>query len=190
MHRLNSPKLAGLVLTLSLAAATASAQITGVPNFQKVDEHVYRGGQPSSEGFRNLSSLGVRTVIDLREIGEHSQAEESSWVQSSGMRYVSIPLKGMSAPSEENVKKVLAILNDSSAGPVFVHCRRGADRTGTMIACYRISHDGWQSRKALHEAKSYGMSMWERAMQSYVSHYAAPAAAPAEAVAATAAVQP
>ena len=98
------------------------------------------------------------------------------------MRYISVPMKGMSAPSPADVAKVLNILNDSAAGPVFVHCRRGADRTGTVLACYRIAHDGWENRKALAEAKSFGMSWVEVAMKSYVMNYAA-VPAPAKSIA-------
>ena len=43
-----------------MLAALASAQVTGVPNFQKVNDQVYRGGQPSSIGFTNLAALGIR----------------------------------------------------------------------------------------------------------------------------------
>ena len=171
-----------LVLTCFAVTAVA-ATLGGVPNFQKVNDSVYRGAQPTSEGFKNLAERGVKTVIDLRLPDEHSQAEEKRWVESSGMRYISVPLHGMSAPSESDVVKILAIMNDPAAGPVFVHCRRGADRTGTIIACYRVSHDRWKNDKALSEARGYGMSMWERSMMHYVKHYSVPAPAEAATVA-------
>ena len=68
-------------------------------------------------------------------------------------------------------------LVDDSAGPIFVHCRRGADRTGTVIACYRITHDGWTNQRALKEATSYGMSWLEFGMQRYVLAFHAAGAA-------------
>jgi uncharacterized protein (TIGR01244 family) len=173
------------LFALSLCASAASLDL---PNFQKVNDGLYRGGQPTDAGFKQIAKLGVKTVIDLRLPSEHSQADEQKWVASSGMKYVSVPLHGMSAPSEADVAKILAIVNDSSAGPVFVHCRRGADRTGTIIACYRISHDKWENHKALSEARGHGMSMFERAMMSYVKHYRV-VGAPAEAAAAATTVQ-
>ncbi|HLH40514.1 MAG TPA: tyrosine-protein phosphatase [Bryobacteraceae bacterium] len=154
-----------------LAAASAFAQVSGVPNFHKVNDLLYRGGQPSRAGFKNLASLGVKTIIDLREVGEHSQADEAFWVKADGMRYVNIPLAGLSAPRDADVAKALALLNDSSAGPVFIHCRRGADRTGTIVACYRIWHDHWQNRQALDEARHLGMSRFELAMQHYILRF-------------------
>jgi uncharacterized protein (TIGR01244 family) len=160
-----------LTIGLTLAPALFAAEPQFLPNFQKINEHVYRGGQPASEGFKELARLGVRTVIDLRTSGEHSQAEEEQLVKASGMRYVNVPFRGMSAPTNEQISKVLAFLDDSSAWPVFVHCRRGADRTGTVVACYRIVHDHWQNQKALNEAKKYGMSWLERGMQHYVLRY-------------------
>ncbi len=74
-------------------------------------------------------------------------------------------MKGMSTPDAKQVASVLAMFTDSASGAVFVHCKRGADRTGMVIAVYRISHDHWDNRKALAEAKADGMSFLERAIQ-------------------------
>lgn len=174
--------LALLVLGLVWGAAAAGPELAGVGNFHKVNDQVYRGAQPCAQGFRNLAQLGVKTVIDLR--GGGRSAGEQRVVEAAGMRYVNMPWSGLRTPTPDQVSRLLAILNDSSAGPVFVHCRRGADRTGTAIACYRILHDHWDNRKALAEAKAYGMSWVEHGMHEYVLHYqagspSASAAAPA-----------
>jgi tyrosine-protein phosphatase SIW14 len=152
------------------AAMLAASQPEGVHNFQRVDQHVYRGAQPTEEGFRNLARLGVQTVVDLREPGSRSAAEKRT-VEAAGMKYVSVPMNGMETPSNRDVAKVLALLEDASTGPVFVHCMRGADRTGGVIACYRIEHDHWKNEKALAEARSMGMSWFQKAIQHYVSRY-------------------
>src|SRR5580704_4169575 len=160
-----------LAARLTLISVWASSQNQNLPNFQKVDDHVYRGAQPTNNGFQDLAKRGIKTVVDLRDIGEHSQADEQKAVTDLGMRYFSIPMQGMSTPNDKQIATVLALLNDVTSGPVFVHCKRGADRTGTVIALYRIVHDGWESKRALSEAKSYGMSMFQRAMQHYVTEY-------------------
>jgi tyrosine-protein phosphatase SIW14 len=159
-----------IVGSLTLASAWADENLD-LPNFQKVNEHVYRGAQPTVAGFNELAQLGIKTVIDLRQIGEHSQADEQKAVTSLGMRYVSIPMAGMATPKDDQVAAVLAFLNDTTSGPVFVHCKRGADRTGMVVAIYRISQDGWENKKALREAKLYGMSFFERSIQHYVMDY-------------------
>jgi tyrosine-protein phosphatase SIW14 len=150
--------------------AVASSGPSGVGNFEKVDDHVYRGAQPTEMGFQNLAKLGIQTVVDLQEGGARSLAEEKI-VEAAGMRYLSVPMKGLEAPSNESVAKVLAVLEDAVTGPVFVHCHRGADRTGGVIACYRIEHDHWKNDRALAEAKSMGMSWFEKAIQHYVETY-------------------
>jgi protein tyrosine/serine phosphatase len=180
---MNPPKffhsryLAALLVATRLASAgfaasSAPQNIAGVGNFQKVDDHVYRGAQPTRDGFINLSKLGIQTVIDLREPGDRS-ATERKWVTDAGMRYISVPMYGMAAPSNESVLKVLGLLEDRGTGPVFVHCKRGADRTGGVIACYRVEHDHWQNDRALAEARSMGMSWFQTAIQSYVRKYQA-----------------
>lgn len=161
----------GFTASLTLASAWAHSQSDNVPNFQKVDDHVYRGAQPTESGFQDLAKLGIKTIVDLRDVGEHSQADEEKIVTGLGMRYVSIPMHGLSTPKDDKVATVQALFNDTASGPVFVHCKRGADRTGMVVAVYRISHDQWDNKKALTEAKSYGMSIFERAIQSYVMNY-------------------
>jgi len=161
----------GFTASLTLASAWAHSQNDNLPNFQKVDDHVYRGAQPTDSGFKELAQLGIKTIVDLRDVGEHSQAEEEKIVTGLGMRYVSIPMHGLSTPKDDKVAAVQALFNDTTNGRVFVHCKRGADRTGMVVAVYRISHDQWDNKKALSEAKSYGMSFFERAIQSYVMNY-------------------
>ena len=147
-----------------------SSNVDGVGNFQKVDDHVYRGAQPTREGFLSLRKLGIQTVIDLREPGDRSTSEPK-WVADAGMQYISVPMYGMTTPSNESVLKVLGLLEERGTGPVFVHCKRGADRTGGVIACYRVEHDHWKNDRALAEARSMGMSWFQTAIQSYVRKF-------------------
>lgn len=159
---------------LCFSAWAASPDAPGVPNFHQVNEHVYRGGQPSSKAWSGLAQLGIKTVIDLRREGEHPVNLEERAVEAAGMRYVNIPMNGIVAPSNDDVAKALALLESADGGSVFVHCRRGADRTGTVIACYRMAHDHWDNEKALKEAKSYGMSWIQVGMKHYVMNFQAP----------------
>ncbi len=186
---LGSRCAAACVFALFLPLAQASQTVRGVPNLQTVNENVLRGGQPTEEGFRNLAARGVKTIVDLRKRDDRSRAEEKL-VKSLGMRYVSIPMKGMHTPTEQQISRAMHVLRDESAAPVFVHCQRGADRTGVVVACYRIQHDNWDNPKALEEARGYGMRWYEFPLKRYVLSYkgtgksetVADAATPAEAV--------
>src|SRR5579871_2440139 len=140
-HRFSRLSLA-LVFAFGVAACAAPLEAPGVSNFHQVDNHFYRGAQPSDDGFRSLARLGVKTVVDLR-LTDARSLHEQQVVTSLGMHYVAIPMHGLGRPTDEELKQTFALLQDSQAWPVFVHCRRGADRTGTIAACYRISHDGW-----------------------------------------------
>ena len=163
-------RLSYVPLLIAPAVVAWAAGPAGVRNFQQVDDHVYRGAQPTSEGFQGLEKLGVRSVIDLRRDSERRESEKSV-VERAGMRYVHIPLNGAHAPSDQQMARIFAALDDSSSWPVFIHCKRGADRTGTVIACYRIAHDRWPNQKALEEAKLRRMSWTEWSMQRYILNF-------------------
>lgn len=158
-----------LVLTAQ-AVPAAEIPVIHVRNFGQVNDHIFRGGEPAEEGLRELGAAHVVLDIDLRESGKATE-DERRMAQSLGMQYVNIPLPAFAAPRIEDVKRVLSLLGPDDAGKIFVHCRRGKDRTGTIVACYRIQHDGWNNERAEEEAKSYGMSRAERGMRSFILHF-------------------
>jgi protein tyrosine/serine phosphatase len=174
-HKLGKRTAALFAIGLVCVSATCLAGQRGLPvkegivNFGKVSDILYRGAQPDAAALRNLRCLGVKTVIDLRMRGEvlKTEAEEA---QANGLVYTNVPMHGLGRPTHAQVKKVLALI-ESSPSPVFIHCEHGCDRTGTIIACYRIRHDRWSSEAALKEARQYGLSRFERGMRSYIMYF-------------------
>lgn len=161
-----------LVLAAWLLGPTAWAEappIAGIPNFHQVDERIYRGGQPESRAWAGLAGLGVKTVVDLRRPIEHSVPEESLAVVAAGMRYVNFPMNGFDTPTAEQLGTPLSLLDQE--GKVFIHCKLGCDRTGTVIAAYRISRQGWENQKALAEARTMGLHWYEHGMRRFLSAY-------------------
>ena len=129
-------------------------EVAGVPNLGRVSPTLLRGGQPTEEGMRALAARGVAVVVDLRD-GAEQFAEEKALVESLGMRAVHLPLHGWRTPRREQVEAFLAILCANRDRTVFVHCRRGAERTGVMLAAYRLAADGWSAEHALAEMKAF-----------------------------------
>lgn len=156
-----------LAVTFPAFARSSESSAAGLEHFYKVDDHLYRGAQPTEEGFNSLAKMGVKTVIDLREATERSDWEERL-VKNAGMRYISVPIAGLAAPTADQMRRMLRVINDPAAGPVFVHCKRGKDRTGAVVACYRVEHDHWDNAKALKEARHLGMSWFEFPKQQFV----------------------
>lgn len=162
-----------VLLLMAAASGVPSREAKGelLPNFHQVNERLYRGAQPLSGAMKELAARGIKTVINLRGADEGTRAEETE-AKAAGLRYFSVPLPGLGRPSDEQVEKALALINDAENSPVFVHCHHGEDRTGTIIAVYRISHDGWTAAEAKKEAKRYGMSRFQFAMKDYIEDYA------------------
>jgi tyrosine-protein phosphatase SIW14 len=168
-----------LLFALALPAlalpALAGSSPEQIKNFYQVDQNVYRGAQPSNDGFKYLAKIGVKTVIDLREADRRSKSEETA-VTAAGMKYISVPMTGLTPPSEAQISQILGILEGDqggNSGAVFVHCKRGADRTGVVIASYRIDHDGWDNARALQEAKARGIAPFQFPRMSYIRAFRA-----------------
>jgi protein tyrosine/serine phosphatase len=148
-----------LVFLLFLLPAVAAGPATpNIPRFQKVSDALYRGGQPEKDGFAYLKSQGIRTVINLRD----ENNDEEPIVKDLGMNYVRIPMSvtvNSKIPAAD-ITRYFEILNDPANYPIFIHCRRGADRTGAMVGFYRIAVEGWDGKKAYSEARKIGMRWW------------------------------
>jgi len=138
----------------------------GIVNFGKVNDSLYRGAQPDAAGIRNLKKLGIKTILNLRMTNDVWKAEEPE-ANANGITYTNVPMKGSGRPTPEQVAKALAMI-ETLPSPVFVHCEHGCDRTGTIIACYRIRRDQWSGKLALQEARKYGLSKLARGMRKYI----------------------
>jgi protein tyrosine phosphatase (PTP) superfamily phosphohydrolase (DUF442 family) len=113
--------------------------------------------------------------VNLRQ--EYSEREE---VEALGFRSVEIPLRadlvGSRAPTTDQIQTFLREVTDPANAPVFIHCLRGRDRTGTMVAIYRIEVDGWTNEEALEEMDRYGFHGFYKQLRNCVRDYRAPRA--------------
>ncbi len=127
--------------------------VAGLSNLALVAPGIYRGGMPGKDGMSSLANLGVKTIVNLRH---HHKRTEGAEAEKAGIKYVWLPIPSSGEPSPETLERFLAIVQDPSAQPVFVHCYRGKDRTGTMIAAYRVLIQGWTRKEAMAEMQEFG----------------------------------
>jgi protein tyrosine/serine phosphatase len=162
----------------ALVAAVASLAACGsVPqkaaandpagNFSEVTQGVYRGGRPDQNGVEvSLVQLGVKTIIDL-ENDDEPVAAERGWAQAAGIKFISAPMNGLATPDDNQVNDTLAKMNDPANQPVFVHCMQGKDRTGLIVALYRVIEEGWTPKAAHDEMMTHGFNSILIAMNKY-----------------------
>ena len=165
----NSLPLLLLTVTLCAADERGLPPQHGIGNFGKINDSLYRGAQPNAVGIRNLARFGIKSIINLRLTNDVWQAEAAE-ARANGITYTNVPLRGLGRPTHAQVTTLLTLIQTLPA-PVFVHCEHGCDRTGTVIACYRIRHGGWPNEAALEEARKYGLSRLERGMIDYIREF-------------------
>ncbi|MGH7971557.1 MAG: hypothetical protein ACREIC_22795, partial [Limisphaerales bacterium] len=63
-------------------------KVQGVPNWGRVTDTLYRGGQPALAGFKALQQMGVTIIVNFRDEPKEIATEERE-VGSVGIKYVS-----------------------------------------------------------------------------------------------------
>jgi protein tyrosine/serine phosphatase len=126
----------------------------GLSNFYEVTTNLYRGAQPSAQGMKELKSMGVKTVLNLRSF--HS---DRGLVSSGDLKLARLHMKPWHA-EDEDVVAFLKIANNTNNLPLFVHCQHGADRTGMICAMYRVVICNWKKEDAIKEMKEGGFHFY------------------------------
>jgi protein tyrosine/serine phosphatase len=135
----------------------APVQLPGVPNLHKINDNLYRSGQPSKQGMKNLKQLGIKTIINLRAL--YSDTDE---IRGTELLNEELSVKTWHIENED-VIRVLRIIRKKENGPFLIHCQYGSDRVGVMSAMYRILEQGWSKDEAIEEMVhgGYGFhSVW------------------------------
>lgn len=141
-------------------------------NFQVVSPVVARGGQPDEEGLALLQKAGIKLIVNLRHHGKkkplpagsffrrHSDDdeidEEEEIAGRLGLRFLNISLNGVDAPTFAEIDQFIQLFEDQSNLPLYVHCLYGKERTGFMLAAYRIKVQGWTVEQAYKEMLQQG----------------------------------
>ncbi len=151
-----------LVLLLSAGAAAAAEPAvrpadwatpvagTSIKNFYKIEDDLYRGSQPTAAGFQELQVLGVRTVLDLT-----GGKGDAALVHGDSLKLVHVPMSALGL-HDDRVLQALRVMTDPGNRPLMIHCKQGADRTGALVALYRIVVQGWSKQKAILEMNEGG----------------------------------
>jgi protein tyrosine/serine phosphatase len=129
---------------------------TRITNFHKVDDSLYRGAELHSGQVKHLKKFGIKTIINLKDENDDSSKIEELEARKLGMNYINIPLDSSKNPSPEAVQLFKSIMDNYKLAPCYVHCKHGKDRTGIMVALYRVWKHGWDYDLALSDMHQKG----------------------------------
>jgi protein tyrosine/serine phosphatase len=166
-----------MVAGLTVASATAQTSPSQFPNiniknFGQMDTNYFRGAQPTQKDYAALATLGMNTIVDLRN---DPTDYEKPTAEALGMKYINIPMDDAEYPSEASIAKFLEVINDPANGKMFVHCKGGKHRAGVTGAVYRFTKYGWGYDKVFAEMENFNFdTSWGRkVMKTFVQDYAA-----------------
>lgn len=129
-------------------------------NFYRVDELLFRSAQLDGSDAAKLHELGIKSIVNLRHFskgGDKRAFGDQFWLANK-------PLQGWEIRPAQIAEILRTIRERQKEGAVLVHCYHGADRTGLVVAMYRVIYQGWSLDAARSEMieGGYGFhSMWQ-----------------------------
>jgi len=120
---------------------------------------LYRSGQISKRLIREtLAKNHIGLVIDMSVEDTPDTRAEREAVKELNIQRVTLPLRGNGVGNPEYYVTALSMIIDAERKhcPVLVHCQAGTERTGGVIAVYRILVNHMSEEQAFAEARSYG----------------------------------
>ncbi len=126
-----------------------NAELEKVPSnrfkrLYRLNDSVYRSEQPGRKGFKELEAAGIKTSITFRR-----NKDDVKKARGTALELIHIPLK-TSELNEGDLTKALQAIQDAQK-PVLVHCWHGSDRTGAIMAAYRVVFENWSKEDAINE---------------------------------------
>lgn len=118
-----------------------------------VSDRIHTSGQPTEAQLSALRDAGYDMVINLappQVFG--SIVREGELVAAAGIDYVNIPVD-WDQPSYEDFEFFSAILNESRAARVLVHCQVNR-RASLFVFLYRVVHEGAEPDEAYEDVTS------------------------------------
>lgn len=124
--------------------------------FRTFSQQIYAGGEPSVKDLDYLKNiLGVKAILSLDQA---ASSRIDKQVKALKIEHISVPLNPGASTIEEGVRYLQRQVSNilSNRQPIYVHCSQGRDRTGFVLALYRVIHDGWTCQRAIAEAQHWG----------------------------------
>jgi tyrosine-protein phosphatase SIW14 len=137
--------------------------------FAQVTDRLFRGGQPSPEHLEHLKAMGIDTIINLRRENSDLRLEEEAHARRLGLRFIHFPFYGIFGANDRFLHAILQAMANPDNGCVYIHCKRGRDRTSLLIALYRVIYEDWDPEEAWQrEVLAYGFreTFWYRRLHS------------------------
>lgn len=151
------------VVVITHSAYATELSDLEIKNVKFVSDDLITGGQPTLKQIEQLQKLGVKNIINLRGEHEFDEFDEKAEVESKGLNYVSLQIKGKAGVTIVNAKRFAEIMNQQQ-GKTFVHCASG-NRVGAMFALSHVLNDD----KGLEEAIELGEKAGMRSLKGKVT---------------------
>lgn len=130
-------------------------------NLYRVDDKLYRSEQLNHDDIATVHQLGIRSVVNLRYFSR--KKDQKIFADSPDVALINHPLLTWRVQPYEIARVLWTIEQQQKTGAVLVHCYHGADRTGVIVAMYRIVYHGLPIAAAreemMHERFGYH-SIW------------------------------
>ncbi|MEM1001105.1 MAG: dual specificity protein phosphatase family protein [Bacteroidota bacterium] len=119
-------------------------ELGGLKRFYKLNDSVFRAEQPTKKEFIEMESMGIKSVINFRR-----NRKDDKKASNTDLQLIHQPLKAKEMTVDDLIDSLRNI--QGAEKPILIHCWHGSDRTGVVVAAYRIIFEDWTKKEAIEE---------------------------------------
>ena len=180
-----------LISLFIISTTTFAADPIG--SFSKATDGIYRGARPANDSALKYlnQKIGIKTIINLQggdlesslypiipwlEPGESSAVieHEKEVTIALGMNAFLAPLNSLDEVTnaeDQLIDETLNIMHNKQNQPIFIHCDHGKDRTGLLIALYKVKYEHMNAEAARKEWIQLGHSTFSQIFTGELDDY-------------------
>ena len=151
-----------------------NSEVDPAPNFHQVAPMIFRSGHLEVASVPLLQSKAIKTILSLEDYLDHRDQVniDRAWAQANAFDFLNFPFTWVvTGPSIPEIDQALALIVDPLRQPILVHCHGGSDRTGIVIAAYRIKYQHWSYDAAVREMRGFGHNRNYWGWDTILHHY-------------------
>ncbi|MDX1455799.1 MAG: sulfur transferase domain-containing protein [Gammaproteobacteria bacterium] len=133
-----------------------SSKLVNWKNLKEFERGLFSAGKPAEEDIAAAAEAGVKCLVCVSDRSEFDYDVQAA-AENRGLRFEYLPVNGPQDVTDENARRLDALLSEEANQPMIIHCGSG-NRVGALYALRESCCQGADMAAALAAGRRAGLA--------------------------------